>query len=93
MSSDALERAVTVENRQGIHMRPATALINLANQYEAAIEISSPERTVNGKSIMELLTLGAAQGTPLTLRAEGNDAAEALEAIAKLIEGGFGEDL
>lgn len=89
--SKALERTVTVENKQGIHMRPATALINLANQYESTVEICSADRSVNGKSIMELLTLGAAKGTVLTLRVEGDDAGEAITAIEALIRGGFGE--
>ena len=85
-------RAATVANRQGIHMRPATALINLANEFGAEIEISSGDRKVNAKSIMEVLTLGATKGTALEIRAEGEDAEQAVAAIAELIEGGFGEN-
>jgi len=84
-------RAATVTNRQGIHMRPATALINLANEFEAEIEIASGDRTVNAKSIMEVLTLGASRGTSLEIRARGGDAERAAAALAELIEGGFGE--
>ncbi len=90
--SSATEREVVVTNRQGIHMRPATAIINLANSFESEIEISNGERAVNGKSIMEILTLGAARGTRLTVSGRGSDAERAVEAIVELIEGQFGEN-
>lgn len=90
--SNATQREVVVANRQGIHMRPATAIINLANAFDSEIEISNGERAVNGKSIMEILTLGAARGTRLTVSGRGDDAEKAVDAIVQLIEGQFGEN-
>ncbi len=81
--SNTTVREVLVANRQGIHMRPATAIINLANTFQCEIEISNGERAVNGKSIMELLTL--------SVTGHGADAERAVCAIVELIEGRFGE--
>ena len=61
----------------------------LARQFESRIEIVREGRRVEASSIIDLLTLGAAQGTELVLEAEGHDAEEAVEALAKLVESGF----
>jgi phosphotransferase system HPr (HPr) family protein len=90
-TADWRERTVVLRNRHGLHMRPATKLYTLANQYQAAIEVAKDGRFVNGKSIMELLTLAAASGTELVLRADGEDAEQALDALQELIDGRFGE--
>ena len=91
MSTTPLTRTVTVRNPQGLHARPADSLVRLANQYEATILIGKNGELVDCKSILSLLTLGAAQGTELSLSAEGADAAVALESIAELFESGFDE--
>ena len=59
--------------------------------FQAQVEILKGNEQINGKSILDLLTLGAGNGTTLTLRASGPDAQAAVEALAQLIEGGFGE--
>jgi len=89
--SEPVRRRVKLVNPHGLHMRPSTVLINLANRFESTIRISKGARTVDGKSIMELLTLAAPAGTELTVTAEGRDAGEAVAAIAELIESGFGD--
>lgn len=84
-------RQVTVVNPQGFHARPAHLFVKLATTFQSQIEIVKGNEVVNGKSILDLLTLGAGNGTTLTLRADGPDAEAAVDALARLIEGGFGE--
>jgi len=88
---DLATRSVTVINPQGFHARPAHLFVKLAASFPCQIEIVKGNEVINGKSILDLLTLGAGNGTTLTLRANGPDAQEAVEALARLIEGGFGE--
>lgn len=88
-----MERTITIVNRLGLHARAAAKLVTLASRYRSEIELSTDKRTVSGKSIMGVLMLAAAQGTELKLSAEGNDAPEALAAIAALVADGFGEDI
>ena len=89
MSQTPLNRTVTVVNPQGLHARPADLLVRMANQYESSILIAKDGEAVDCKSILSLLTLGAAQGTELTLTADGADAEQALNAIGQLFESGF----
>jgi phosphocarrier protein HPr len=82
---------VTVVNPQGFHARPAHLFTKLASSFQSHVEILKGNEVLNGKSILDLLTMSAGNGTTLTLRAAGPDADSAVEALAKLIEGGFGE--
>jgi phosphocarrier protein HPr len=84
-------RSVLVLNPQGFHARPAHLFVKLALSFQCQVEIVKGNERINGKSILDLLTLGAGNGTTLTLQANGPDAAAAVEALAKLVEGGFGE--
>ena len=88
----AVERCFTIVNKLGLHARAAAKLVQAANRFKSEIALEKDGQTVNGKSIMGVLMLAAAQGTEVTVRCEGADAAEALAAIAALIEDGFGED-
>ncbi|HEX7381177.1 MAG TPA: HPr family phosphocarrier protein [Nevskiaceae bacterium] len=87
-----MERTIRIVNRLGLHARAAAKLVTLAARYRADIHLQTAHRCVSGKSIMGVLMLAAAQGTELTVRAEGDDAAEALEAIAALAAARFGEE-
>src|ERR1044072_4550003 len=89
MSTSPITRLVTMRNKQGMHARPAFSLAKLAQQFKARVELVRDDRRVSATSVIELLTLGAAQGTQLTLEAEGEDAQEAVNALADLIEIGF----
>ena len=89
MSNAPLSRTVTVLNPQGLHARPADLLVRMASQFESTIMIGKGSEFVDCKSILSLLTLGAAQGTELMLRADGADAASALESIEELFASGF----
>ena len=93
MASKSGTRIVTVTNAEGLHLRPANALASLAKDFCSMIQVSYRGETVDGKSIMSLATLGAEQGVQLTILATGDDAHQALDAIAALFEAGFGETL
>ncbi len=91
MNTTPLTRTVTVRNPQGLHARPADMLVRLASKFDSDILIGTNGELVDCKSILSLMTLGAAQGTELSLSAEGSDAAEALQSINDLFEAGFNE--
>lgn len=87
-----LSQDITIINRLGLHARAAARFVNLAAQYEAIIEVERNGQRVNGKSIMGVMMLAAAQGSHITLYAEGDDAEDAIRALAELIAQRFGED-
>lgn len=88
----AVERQVEIRNTLGLHVRPSTAVAQAASKFPCAIRILKEGQNVNAKSSLELLTLAAVQGTRLTVRAEGDREAEAVETVATLIESKFGEE-
>jgi phosphocarrier protein HPr len=83
---------VTIINRLGLHARAATRLVNCASGYASEIIVKKGARSVNGKSIMGVLTLAAATGTELTIEVDGTDEKQALKAVLGLIQNRFGED-
>jgi phosphotransferase system HPr (HPr) family protein len=89
--STAIEKKVTVPNELGLHLRAAGALVQVANRYQAEIQLirSDISANANAKSIISVLSLAASKGVELLLRAEGIDAQDALEAVSVLIESGF----
>jgi phosphocarrier protein HPr len=84
-------RTLTISNRLGLHARPAAKLVQTASRFECDIKIRRGDLTVDGKSIMGVLFLGAALGVEIEIEARGPDAAEALDALAALVNGKFGE--
>jgi phosphotransferase system HPr (HPr) family protein len=80
---------VTVANPQGLHARPVMRFVDVANQYEARIQVKKGDFAVDGKNPMEMMLLEASQGTTLEILAEGNDASEALSALVKVVETEF----
>ena len=85
------KETLIIQNRLGLHARPAALFVQMANRFKSEIEVSKGRTKVNSKSIMGIMTLAAGAGTPITVRTTGEDAAEAMEAIAKLIDENFGE--
>jgi len=85
-----VERRVTIVNPEGLHARPSGAVVSLANGFESELSIRCGDREVDGRSILGLITLGAACGSVLVLRGIGPDAEAMIEALARLIEDGFG---
>lgn len=85
------ERSVTIVNQLGMHARAAAKFVHLASRYQSTLTVRRDTREMDGKSIMGLLLLAAARGTTVILSAEGPDEREAIEALARLVESGFGE--
>lgn len=92
MSNSPIRRVIVIQNEQGLHARPAEMFVRLAKQFEAKIEVVRENHRVQASSIMDLLTLGAAKGTELTLEADGPDAQQAVDALATLVETGFPQE-
>lgn len=87
-----IEQEVEIVNRLGLHARAAAKLVHAAGGFQSRVTlISDGEEEVDAKSILGLLVLAAAQGTKLTLRTDGPDESEAMEAITELIRGRFDE--
>lgn len=86
-----VERTVQILNKNGLHARPAAEIVKLAAKYTSEITISRDGTEVNGKSIMGVMMLAAECGASIVLRATGDDAEQAIDAIAMLIANKFGE--
>ncbi|MBN1123559.1 MAG: HPr family phosphocarrier protein [Sedimentisphaerales bacterium] len=80
------ELKVQIKNADGLHMRPAMQFVDLASTFESDIHVSNGETTVDAKSIMQMTMLAATCGSTLTIRAEGQDAKQAVEALQTLVE-------
>lgn len=92
--ADAVEREVTVVNPVGLHSRPASLVVKAATGFDAVptiTDVTTGKGPARADSMIALLALGATQGHVLRVRAEGPDAAAAVDAIADLVEDGFGE--
>ncbi len=86
------DRLAVVNNRLGIHARPATLLVQAAAKFTADIFLSKGDtRRINGKSIMGVMMLAAEHGSEVLVEAEGEDAAHAVESLAALLESNFEE--
>jgi phosphocarrier protein len=83
---------LTVQNRLGIHARPAALIVRLANKYPAELYVEKDEEQVNGKSIMGLMMLAAGKGSKLTFTAVGEGSEPMLEEMKALFERKFEED-
>lgn len=87
--SQTVSREVIVANEQGLHARPADLVAREARRWQSRIEVVGKAQRVDGKSILDLLTLAAEAGTRLVLEATGPDASEALDALGSLFEQNF----
>jgi len=85
-------QTVTVVNQLGMHARAAAKFVHLATGYESRVKVARDRREMDGKSIMGLLLLAAAQGSTITISAEGRDETDAVAALVALVASGFGED-
>lgn len=86
------EREVLVQNRVGLHARPATFFIQKANEFKSAIWVEKDERRVNAKSLLGVLSLGIVGGTSIKIFADGPDETEAVDQLVALVEQGFEEE-
>ena len=91
MSESVVERTVEIVNAAGMHARPAAQLVQLAGTFASDVRLEKDGLEVNGKSIMGVLMLAAERGSQLRIRAEGNDAEDAVAALSDLVGRGFDE--
>lgn len=92
MNGEPLRRQVTITNPQGFHMRPATKFAQLAGTFQSTVTVCKGDQRVNGKSPLELMFLGADQGTELTLEVSGSDAQAAIAALGDLMAAPSADD-
>ena len=86
---------VVVINARGLHARPAMQFVDVANAFSSQVTVSKDDPApleVDGKSVMQMITLEATQGTVLHVRADGDDAQAAVDKLAELFESKFGEE-
>lgn len=86
------EQSSTIVNRRGLHARAAGKLVQTAARFQSTVTLLAKGREVNARSILGVMMLAAGIGTPVTLRAEGEDADAALDALIDLINRGFDEE-
>lgn len=82
---------VTLKNETGLHARPASLFVKEASKYVSDIKIIREGKEYNAKSIMGILSMGAAKGDNITIIAEGEDAKEAIDGLVELVNSKFGE--
>ena len=85
-----IERTVTIGSKSGLHARPVAIFVQNAKGFQSQITLSKNEKTVNGKSLLSILTLGARQGDQVVLKADGDDAEPAVTKLASLLEQDLG---
>lgn len=87
-----MQRPIEIVNELGLHARAAARFVELANRFQSKVELQRDGETVDGKSILGILTLAAPRGTKLVLLTDGPDEGEAMDALAALIMDRFGEE-
>ena len=86
-----LVKDVVVQNKVGLHARPATFFIQKANEFNSSIWVEKEERRVNAKSLLGVLSLGIVGGTAIRIIADGSDETAAVDSLVQLIQSGFAE--
>lgn len=87
-----VERQIRIRNRLGLHARAAAKLVHVASSFRCDVRVSKDGDTVDAKSILGILQLGAAQGMEIAISCEGQDEEDALAAVTRLIDDRFGEE-
>ena len=86
-----ISRSITISNSVGLHARPATFFVQKANSFKSSIWVEKEDCRVNAKSLLGVLSLGVSKGTEIKLIADGVDENNAIDGLAELIDGEFGE--
>jgi len=90
-----VSKDVTVSNERGLHARPAMQFVDVANTFQSDVTVAKDGLEpieVDGKSVMQMITLEATKGTVLNVKAQGDDAEAALKSLVELFETKFGEE-
>lgn len=86
-----ITRDIEIKNKLGLHARAAAKLVHTAARYKSDIKVRKGEEEVDGKSILGILLLAAGRGSTITVKADGTDERDALDAVEKLIDAKFDE--
>jgi phosphocarrier protein len=86
-----IERPLEIVNERGLHARAAARFVSLVGSFESKVTVLKDGISVPGDSILGLMTLSASQGTVITVQVDGPDEADAADAVATLVAGGFNE--
>ncbi len=84
--------SILVQNKTGLHARPAAAFVQTAAKFKSNITIEKEGKKANAKSMLSLLSIGASMGSTVTITAEGEDESQAVAALVELIRSKFGEE-
>ncbi len=87
-----VQETTTIENKTGIHARPASIFVQTASKFKSKVQIQAKGKTVDAKSILMIMSMGLVKGTEITLIADGPDEAEAVKALKELVDSKFGEE-
>jgi phosphocarrier protein HPr len=90
-----VSRDIIVSNSLGLHARPAMQFVDTANRFRSRVTVSKGGEEpyeADGKSVMQMIILAATQGTPLQIKADGDDAEDAVKSLAQLFADKFGEE-
>ena len=85
------EETITIENKTGIHARPASIFVQTATKFKSKVQIKAKGKTVDAKSILMIMSMGLVKGTEITLVADGPDEQQAVNELKALVDAKFGE--
>lgn len=86
------EATTTIENKTGIHARPASVFVQKASSFKSKVQLKAKGKTVDAKSILMIMSMGLVKGTEITICADGPDEAQAVAELKALVDAKFGED-
>ncbi len=86
------EATATIENKTGIHARPASQFVQKASSFKSKVQLKAKGKTVDAKSILMIMSMGLVKGTEVTIVADGPDEADAVAALKGMIDAKFGEE-
>ena len=87
-----MEQKIVLNNETGMHARPAGVFVKLAQQFQSQVNVTFSGKSVNGKSVMSLLTLGLKNGSEFQITTNGSDESDALKALIALVESKFNHE-
>lgn len=85
------EKTITIENKTGIHARPASIFVQTATKFKSKVQIKAKGKSVDAKSILMIMSMGLVKGTEITICADGPDEADAVKTLYDLVASKFGE--
>jgi phosphocarrier protein len=87
-----VEKFVTVSNRAGVHARPSSILVEATKDFKCSVQFECGSNTINAKSILGIITLGAAYGSVIKITTDGEDEKEAIDILVRIFDSKFEED-